>query len=111
MRNLLLFSRLINDFTPPPINLTYRGGQKLSFLRIANSLSSYFSKYKYTHYSLIYNTLHHLTPLKKPPKTQISLTHQQQFFFSHFFIHQKNYSLLITHYINYINVIPRLTKG
>ena len=84
MRNLLLFSRLINDFTPPPINLTYRGGQKLSFLRIANSLSSYFSKYKYTHYSLIYNTLHHLTPLKKPPKTQISLTHQQQFF-SHFF--------------------------
>ena len=83
MRNPLLFNRLINDFTPP-INLTYRGGQKLSFLRIANSLSSYFSKYKYTHYSLIYNTLHHLTPLKKPPKTQISLTHQQQFF-SHIF--------------------------
>ena len=56
MRNPLLFSCLINNFTPPPINLTYRGGQKLSFLRKTISLSSYFSKYKYTHYSLIYNT-------------------------------------------------------
>ena len=56
MRNPLLFSYFGKQFYPPPINLTYRGGQKLSFLRIANSLSNYFSKYKYTHYSLIYNT-------------------------------------------------------
>ena len=79
-------------FYPPPISITYRRGQKLSFLIIANSLSNSFSNYKYTHYLLIYNTLHHLTPLKKPPKTQISLTHQQQFF-SHIFSSTKKITL------------------
>ena len=95
-------------FYPPPISIAYRRGQKLSFLIIANSLSNSFSNYKYTHYLLIYNTLRHLTPLKKPPKTQFSLTHQQQFFLTFFSSTPKNYSLLITHHIN---VIPRLTKG
>ena len=85
-------------FYPPPISITYRRGQKLSFLIMANSLSNSFSKYKYTHYLLIYNTLRHRSPLKKPPETQISLTHQQQFFFIFFHPPKK---LLSTNYSSY----------